>query len=604
MFYPEKMVRVTVAAPKKHMKEVIAALYELSVLHIKSHVPKGAELPIGEPFGEAEAVSGLLLELQAIKNHIPLTPSASQPGLSLTRISQTIAEAKREVLAAAGGLKEAEAMQRDIGKRLDDLRFLRSAGINELSLVQPSASIAGVFGYAEDMKGLKALEDAALFASESGHAFALFCKKGDEESIRKEVAKAGFRERKMELHGEGKVEEEILKAQEGLKRTERKKVMLQQKLDGLAKKYGDNLYLAEETLVERLRKSEAPLKFAVSSYAFIVSGWLPAKNERKLVERLQAISRGIFIKTEKAGMGAPTKISNPGPLKPFEFFLRLYSLPGYKEVDPTFLIFITFPLFYGFMLGDIGYGAILLALGTAAKLAMKRFRSLIDITIVSSILTIIFGFIYGEFFGSEQILGYHLTPYFHRLEHATQLITVSVMIGLVHINLGFMFGIINYLREGHLLHAIGKAGWVSLQAGALLYLLDFMKLMPFDSFISLLILMASVIIILLGEGFISVVEIPTLLSNILSYARLAAIGLASASIALAVNRMAGGMFAKGDAVSAAIAVAALALGHTGNLLLGLVDANLQSLRLHYVEQFTKFYHGSGKPYRPFGKGYG
>ena len=95
------------------------------------------------------------------------------------------------------------------------------------------------------------------------------------------------------------------------------------------------------------------------------------------------------------------------------------------------------------------------------------------------------------------------------------------------------------------------------------------------------------------------VELPSLLSNILSYARLAAVGLASASLAILINNMAGGMFQAGG-LFVIMGMLVLLIGHTINILLGMLDSFLQSLRLHYVEMFTKFYHGNGTPYKPFG----
>jgi V/A-type H+-transporting ATPase subunit I len=116
-----------------------------------------------------------------------------------------------------------------------------------------------------------------------------------------------------------------------------------------------------------------------------------------------------------------------------------------------------------------------------------------------------------------------------------------------------------------------------------------------------------IILLIKGEGFISILELPTLLSNVLSYSRILAIGLSSAGIALAVNTLAMNLFIRPEGVLlgkgilfALVGVVILFIGHLINLLLGILGPGIHSLRLQYVEFFTKFYEGGGKKYAPFG----
>lgn len=589
MFYPEKMCRATVAAPKKHMHEIINMLYELKALHIESYIP--GELPIGSPMKDAEKISELLLDIEFIKGNLGANAALRKTKFdihSLKKAEKFVKSLREDVTEIASGIKAVDEKISLAEKAESDMAFLRDCGIKNLGILKDYERLDIAFGYLRKNDVIK-LSDAIVFSKKSDKACpaAIFFRKGS--GVREALSKIKF--------SEIKIDAEALGSKYNLESLRNERSGLQKKLGDLGRHIPALSYV-QERLLSGIAKSEAPLMFACSEYAFIVQGWVPEKNKDLLIKRLHGISSGMFIKIEPAEK-APTKVSNPAPVRPFEFFLRLYSLPSYKEIDPSFLMFITFPLFYGIMLGDIGYGVILFAAGLLLRLKVKSFpKALADVTILSSVFTVAFGFLFGEFFGAEQILGYELHPYIHRLTQVSEMIVYSIVLGLIHLNIGFMLGFMNEMKHG-IWKAAGKLGWIGLEIGGITLLLNSIHLIQFSSSISIAIMAVSFAAILKGEGLVGAIETPLFIGNILSYARLAAIGLASASLAIVINKAAGGLFHAGG-LFIALGILILLMGHMVNLALGIMDAFLQSLRLHYVEMFTKFYKGSGKPYKPFG----
>ncbi|MBI4018845.1 MAG: V-type ATP synthase subunit I [Candidatus Aenigmarchaeota archaeon] len=596
MFHPEKMSRVTIAAPKAYMEKVIGILYDLNALHIEDYTDK--ELPAGSPLGDAEKASELLLDLSAIKSVIGRWLPKKGPAtndISLEEAERIIKKIREEVSRLYERKKTLEEEEADLGKEEKTLRFLKEAGISSFDQLSGYVTLEMAAGH---LKKPVKLKEAIVFSPNTERSPAvIFYRKGDEHT-KKSVLESLIEER-IETGGDRDVSVSLHNALERKKEIMRETQEIDERLKQLAASSGQ-LPVIEAILNERLKKSEAPLRFAVSNNAFVIQGWVPQKNVAKLEEKIKSLTKEAYIHSEEDDE-APTKLENPKAAKPFEFFLNLYSLPRYDEIDPTWFIFLSFPIFYGFMLGDIGYGLVILALSLALRPKFKEIRALIDISIISAISTMIFGFIFGEFFGSEEIFGYHLTPYLHRIEHVNDLILASAVLGLIHINAGFILGFINEKHHHGWLKAIlAKGSWLLLETGAALAALSALGYVNLDMTVPIGIMFVSILMILKGEGIAGVFEVPALLANVLSYARLAAIGLASASLAIVVNEMSEPLF-HGGLLMAILGVTVLVIGHAINMAIGIMDAFLQSMRLHYVEAFGKFYKGSGKAYRPFGR---
>jgi V/A-type H+-transporting ATPase subunit I len=269
------------------------------------------------------------------------------------------------------------------------------------------------------------------------------------------------------------------------------------------------------------------------------------------------------------------------------------------------------------ILGDIGYGLVLLLLGAFLAMKFKKgfLSSVGGMMVLSAISTIIFGFVFAEFFGLEQIFGMHLTPLLSRVHEQgiNQLIALSVLVGFLHITLGLVLGVWQGIREKHYSHSYAKAAWLLIEFGFVSFIVNNMSVVftdflhplkiIFPSPVDLGLFVAGAAILVKTEGVIQLFEIPSLFANILSYLRLMALGLSGVALAGIINLIPVDFASLSSLNPMAwagllLAVIALVLGHAMVLGLGLMEAGIQSLRLHYVEFYSKFYKGGGTAFVP------
>lgn len=375
----------------------------------------------------------------------------------------------------------------------------------------------------------------------------------------------------------------------------------------LGRSWASSVMLLRAALTDRLEQMEVVGKVGATRYTFVLIGWMPWRDVGGLREVLaQQVGSQVLVSEIKVSREemkrAPIAFANPPPVRPFEFLVALIALPRYGALDPTPLVALFMPMFFGLILGDIAHGLVLLFLASVALRFCRKqtYRSLVQVMFLCGFWSILFGIIFGEFFGALGHQLFHLKPLWIERSGATlkSLFIFAVAVGAAHLILGFVLGMWEALRSrsrkefserlGKFIALIAVFWLVAIVAGGL------PRALATPGIVTLIIgvVLLSIPMGWLG-GILGPIEALGLVGNVLSYLRLAAIGLSSFYLAEVANRLYG--------VAANVAVGSIVAGllHALNLTIGIVSATIQSLRLHYVEFFTQFYEGGGEPFRPF-----
>lgn len=359
-------------------------------------------------------------------------------------------------------------------------------------------------------------------------------------------------------------------------------------------------------LDERISLYQATAAAYETRQCFFIHGWM-VEGETAALQTLlgrefsgQVVLRLLEVQLEDLDR-VPVMLKNPFYFRPFELFARLLPLPRYSSYDPTPFLGLFFPLLFGMILGDIGYGVLL---GLVAGMILLRYphkRDLCDgarILGVSAASTILFGVIYGEFFGSLGARLFNLHPlWLERSEAIVPMICFAIGVGVAHVLFGLVLGIVAAMRRGKRREALVK--FVTLLLLGLWSLWGASLLLPEPWRLTLPLILSLVVLVpalIVAGGLLAPLELLKSFGNIISYVRIMAIGLSSVLLAKVANQL-GGM--SGDFVAGVLVAGIL---HFFNLVLGVFAPTVHSLRLHYVEFFSKFLEFGGREFRPLKKG--
>ncbi len=356
-------------------------------------------------------------------------------------------------------------------------------------------------------------------------------------------------------------------------------------------------------------KKEVVGNFARTETSFLLEGWIPAplvsNLEKALAEKSETAI--LVVRDPEPEEKVPVLLQNSGTADAFEVVTRLYSTPSQREIDPTPLMAPFFFVFFGICLSDAGYGVVLslLALFLSRKIKLGGMgKQLIKLLFLGGISSFVFGVLMGSWFGDLLKLR---ALWFNPLDDPMRMLIVCFILGFIQIFFGMGVRAYQNIKAGRTLDAlfdqgfwyiflIGLVSLASPQFGAA------GKWLAIGGALGLVLTQGrsqkGVFKKFFG-GLLSLYNVTGYLSDVLSYSRLLALGLATGVIAAAINTM-GGLLARGI-VGVIVMVIVLIGGHFFNLIISALGSYVHTSRLQYIEFFGKFFEGGGRAFRPFCK---
>ncbi|MEM4331514.1 MAG: V-type ATPase 116kDa subunit family protein, partial [Candidatus Anstonellales archaeon] len=362
-----------------------------------------------------------------------------------------------------------------------------------------------------------------------------------------------------------------------------------------------------------LEKDRAEISrfFSGTKSIYIIEGWVPHNDYEALKNDILSKFENNVLIEEISDMEhghsdfPPTLIKSPKTIKNYELAYSFSSLPRGDEFNAAFFYFLTFPIFYGMIIGDVGYSLISIIIALLIKnlfKSSKMLNNICNIWLFSSLAGIAWGLIFDEWFGSshvfwlEKLKSYGLikeaNAYYQglsRLHNFNDLLFLCIILGTSHVMLGYLLSIINAYMHKDKKHMLASTGWFLGFSSIITYALTSNVLM------SALIFVSGVVLVLLNEGLFGLMELPSFFSVPASYLRIAAIGIAGVIIAEIINT---GLPSELNLINIFILLILLLL-HIFNAFIAMFESTIQAGRLQILEFGLRFNKGGGYEYKPF-----
>jgi V/A-type H+-transporting ATPase subunit I len=653
---PLPFTKVAIVGLNDDKDTVLSVLHDLGTIQVEPVDKESlAALGAGRMNERQREVADRLVRFRGLLAALPKTGGAPPPPIAFTGLDQILR------------VTETVSIDEEVGrlKREDDQLTTERKGLEQtVELLQQFAQFTGrydelrarngvaLFGegdkddVAEWKAQLPAIRDLPIDARPAGDdrvRFLFAVPVADAESVTRLAAVHRVQLFGMPtgVSGTGALELPLLQARQAA--IDQRKSEIAARLSAISAEWYPRLAATAEALEIENRKFDMYARLGSSSRGFVLQGWVPT---RDLAPLRTVLTREVGDRTELYTIPTheepPTYIENPHGVRRFEFLVRFYSLPQATEFDPTWVFAFVFPIFYGLMLSDWGYGLVILSIclwmirGFPGRQylpkGLKKFltsivspngmRSLAYALVPGCLLAIGLGLTFNSFFGAAIIPGYNspVDP----LHHVGTYLKVAGFIGIGMVVFGFGLGALKEYFHHRIRHALAKVGGIVATVGLAAFGLGLLAhTLGGTTSISFLgpvaLIVAGALLVAFGEGAQNgLMGVMEMLSHVLSYTRLIGILLASIILATVINTVtigpdghsgliggnAGMIF--GDPSSVAVkavlfivlGLVILVVGQVFNLILGVFEPGIQGARLIFVEFFSKFYEGNGKEFHP------
>jgi V/A-type H+/Na+-transporting ATPase subunit I len=677
------MEQLTLVGRKRIAQDLLASLQSLGVVQIDPLEPssetlskfalKDHERKQKEGWDAAVSKSQALIDALGVQSVVPssradIPANSDEVNAQLAGIANQV---DKLVAERADYRDELDVIQnylpvfRDVtpaSAQLDTSRYLQS-----VSFLVPADRAESV--EATIRETLEGRVDVAMRPRGKEALVTAVALKKDKDLLRTALSRAGFSELTLpDRYKDLGVAKAVHTMEERSQSLPKRLSAIDDELNKLAGQHGAKLQAIHQVSVNHQSRFDKLMSLAESRYGFALQGWVPAADRSKVVDSLKKqFGDDVALESREADEhhdeAIPVKLENPGWIRPFQGLLSLFAPPKYGNFDPSWTIAVFFPLFFGIVVGDIGFGLLFLVLGLWLRRRGANGKSLslgpLGITLSPAALpsigtvinwcavwSIIWGVLYGEFFGhfpeywpenrpifyipgyeghgteasgdhSETATDHSTTAAAGEESHAkgifpiliprvyntTPILLLALGFGIFQVLFGWAirtyYGIKHHDRK-HTWEGIGMF------AGLTAIILFAWGFMTQNLTTPLVVVIVIGFIIFLAGVVLSglplmIVELISNSGNILSYLRLFAVGLSAALVANLATDL-------GFAISGTLPIIGPILGivvalavHLIAIALTIIGHTLQPLRLQYVEFFTKFgfYEENGRPYQPF-----